>query len=243
VSGSGKRLAAVAAMAAFAALVLVPVSFGGTDTDRQTVKLTFNKHRPGKASGLTFDIDYVNPADPQAKPPAVRRVVTQLARGARFDTSVPDACTASDAELMASGEAACPPGSKVGEGVVTVDTGVPGPNRFVTADVDLLNNTDQLIFVNTLRGGSARTIIRGKVNGRTTTTDAGMLPGTPPDGGSIDTVHIELRRLAEGAGAYIRTPRRCPRSHRWKNRVTFTYADGVTQSVKSPSPCKRRSAG
>ena len=67
------------------------------------------------------------PVDPEAKPPAVRRVVTVLPRGARYDTSVPGACTATDAELIAQGGAACPPESAIGGGVVTVDTGVAGP--------------------------------------------------------------------------------------------------------------------
>jgi hypothetical protein len=243
--GSQRRKVGVFALCAASSLlalsfVLAPAGFGGTDTDRQTAKLTFNKHRPAKPSGVTLDIDYVNPADPQAKPPAVRRVVTRLARRARLDTSVPEACRASDPELMAAGEAACPPGSEVGEGVVTVDTGLPGPARFVTADIDFLNNDDELIFVNTVRGSGARTVIRGEVRGREITTDAGMLPGTPPDGGSIDTVHVELRRVVEGGRAYIRSPKRCPRTRRWMNSVTFTYADGVTQSVDSPSACKRK---
>ena len=35
-------------------------------------------------------IDYVNPDDRDAKPPAVRRVVEVLASGSRIDTSVPE---------------------------------------------------------------------------------------------------------------------------------------------------------
>src|SRR5207237_5980407 len=95
--------------------------------------------------------------------PAVRRVVLSDAPGTQIDTSVPQLCTASDAQLMLLGGAACPAGSKVGQGVVTVDSGVPGPGRFVTADVDFFNNTHQLIYLNTIRGTSARTVIRASV--------------------------------------------------------------------------------
>jgi hypothetical protein len=169
--------------------------------------------------------------------------VVRLASGARIDTSAPQLCTASDPELMLLGESACPPGSKVGQGVVTVDTGIPGPGRIVTADVAFLNNTDQLIYVNTARGTSARTVIRADVGSNTIVTDAPLLPGTPPDGGAIDTVHISFPPLVRDGRAYVTTPPRCPPSRRWINQVSFTYADGVTQTVDSPSPCKSAVAG
>jgi hypothetical protein len=239
-----RRAARTAVLAAVGGtLLFAATSPGGSDEPRQTAKLTLNKKKANKATGLALRIDYVNPDDPEAKPPAVRKVVTRLAPGAHYDVSVPDPCPASDTELMVSGEGACPPGSKVGEGVVTVDTGVPGPGRFIVADIDFLLNGHELIYVNTVRGSGARTIIRAKASEREVTTDVSMLPGTPPDGAAIDTAHVEFRRLVEGLGAqrraFIRTPGRCPRrTQQWMNSVTFTYADGATQSVPSASPCK-----
>jgi len=233
-----KTIGAIGALATLFMLGIVAVSAGDPGASRQTAKLTFGEKKPGVASGVFLDVDYVNPDDPAAKPPAVRRVVLRLASGARFDTSAPELCTASDAELMLLGESACRPGSKVGQGVVTVDTGIPGPGRFVTADVDFFNNTDQLILLSTVRGTSARTVIRAQVGSNETVTDVAMLPGTPPDGGAIDTVHVQLLRLVRGGRAYVTTPPRCPPSQRWINQVSFTYADGVTQTVDSPSPCK-----
>ena len=171
-------------------------------------------------------------------------MTTVLPRGARFDTSVPAACTASDAELTAEGGAACPAGSAIGGGVITVDTGLPGDGRIVTADVEFFNNTDEFIYVNTVRGTSARTIIRATVEGRRTVTDAGMLPGTPPDGGAIDTVEIAVENASatvDGvARNYITTPKRCrgrKDDPHWTTRVVFTYADGVTQTVPTHTPC------
>jgi len=223
------------------ALVLGTVTASAADpgSSRQTAKLIFGKKKPGVASGVFVDIDYVNPDHPAAKPPAVRRVVLRPAPGARFDTSVPELCAASDAELMLLGESACPPGSKVGEGVVTVDTGIPGPARIVTADVDFLNNAGQLIYVNTVRGTGARTVIRAQVSSNEIVTDAGMLPGTPPDGGAIDTVHVNFPPLVHGGHGYFTTPPRCPASRQWTNQLSFTYADGVQQTVQNTSPCKR----
>jgi hypothetical protein len=174
-------------------------------------------------------------------------VRTILPPGAKYDTSVPESCTASDAELMLEGGAACPAGSAIGGGVITVDTGIPGA-RIVTADAEFFNNaTDpdgEFIYVNTVRGTALRVIIRADVTKTSTVTTATFLPGTPPDGGAIDTVDIEIdsvSRLVDGKRRnYITTPRKCPKAKHWTTRVEFTYPDGVTEGVDTEVPCKRR---
>lgn len=219
-------------------------AFAAGDYDRQASEYLLTEQRPGHGTSEHFVFDYVNPDDPNAKPPAVRQVTTILPRGGRYDTSVPGLCTANDAELTAQGGAACPADSALGGGVITVDTGAPGDARIVTADVEFFNNTDEFIYVNTIRGSDARTIIRARVEGDRTITDADMLPGTPPDGGSIDTVDIHVDNVSSGSRDYITTPPVC-RGRRadphWTTRVRFTYADGVTQTVPTHTACKRRS--
>ena len=220
------------------------------DGSRQTASFTLTETSPASSTGERFEFDYVNPDDPAAKPPAVRRVVTILPRGARYDPSVPGSCTASDAELILLGAEACPPDSAIGGGVVTVDTGLPGPARIVTADVEFFNNAEdpdgEFIYLNTVRGSGVRTVIRADVTRRRTVTEAGVLPGTPPDGGSIDTVDVDVAdvsRVVDGERRnYVTTPRRCPRSGVWITRVRFTYSDGVTQTVPTANPCERRAA-
>jgi len=218
-------------------LLLIPTAANAQDGSRQDASLLFTESRPGVATGVELLIDYVNPADPAAKPPAVRRVVVELAHGARYDTSVPELCPATDAELMALGTAACPAGSIVGEGVITLDTGIPGPGRFIASDTTFFNDTDELIFLNKERQSDGHIVVRGQVGERTITSEAPFLPGAPPDGTAIDTVQITDHAISNGSGNYITTPPRCPRSRRWINRVTFTYDDGVTQSVTTASPC------
>ena len=230
--------------------VLIPVGLAAGSGPRQAATATLTEERPGRSTGEHFAFDYVNPDDPSGKPPAVAKVMTVLPRGGRFDPSVPDSCTASDAELMLSGGAACPPGSAIGGGVITVDTGLPEPARIVTADVEFFNNaTDpegEFIYVNTVRGTPARVIIRADVTKHATVTEAGFLPGTLPDGGAIDTVDVdvaEVSRVIDGKRRnYITTPRRCPKSKRWTTRVEFTYPDGVTESVKTKNKCRRKQA-
>ncbi len=230
-------------LAAVGGLALAALAQAGGDYDRQASEYLLTEQQPNRGTSETFVFDYTNPDDPNAKPPAVRRVVTILPRGARYDTSVPGLCEASDAELVAQGGAACPPESAIGGGVVTVDTGAPGEARIVTADVEFFNNTDEFIYVNTARGSGARTIIRAAVERDRTITDAGMLPGTPPDGGSIDTVDLHVDNVSNNGGNYITTPKVCrgrKDDRHWTTRVSFTYADGVTQVVPTHTPCRGR---
>jgi hypothetical protein len=242
VSEQARHLLLISALALTATLAFLPVHAAGQSGSRQTASLLFTAQEPGSATGLVLRIDYRDPDHPRAKPPAVRRVVTELAPGARYDTAVPDLCTASNAQLMLFGAPACPEGSLVGEGVVTVDSGVPGPARFVAADVDFLNNVDEQIFVNTVQGTPARTVLRANLDGGRNSVNAPFLPGTPPDGGAIDTVTVRdfriVRELDGERHAYITTPPRCPDRGFWGNRASFTYYDGVTQTVTSHSPCE-----
>jgi hypothetical protein len=217
------------------------LALAGGPNSRQDATYKLTQTQPSSSTAEKFKFDYVNPDDPQGKPPAVAKVVTKLPRGARFDTSVPGSCTASDAELMAQGAGACPEDSLIGGGVVTVDTGLPGPGRIVTADVVFANNAEdpegEFIYINTVRdGGLARTVIRADVRKRKTVTVAGMLPGLPPDGGAIDTVDIKVNAVTEGNNFYATTPRRC-KPGGWITSVRFVYPDGVSQVEKTRTPC------
>jgi len=239
ICSTAAALAALAALAGFAPLT----SLGGSGDHRQSARYTLTQHQPGRSTGERFVVDYVNPGDPTGKPPAVRRVVTMLPLKSRYDTSVPGLCTASDAELILRGAAACPGDSRIGGGLVTVDTGFPGPGRFVKADVEFFNNTDEFIYLNTVRDSGARTVIRAELNGRKRITDAGQLPGTPPDGGAIDTVDVRVAGVSTVRDGkrrnYITTPPHCPPRGFWITATRFVYADGASQTVKSRVRCER----
>ncbi|HYU61970.1 MAG TPA: hypothetical protein VEK39_14520 [Solirubrobacterales bacterium] len=228
----------VGAILALIGLMTAAPAAYAADGSRQDATLTFTETKPGTSTGLELHIDYVNPNDPNAKPPAVRTVVTELAAGARFNTAVPELCTASDAELMALGAAGCPAGSVAGEGAVTLDTGLPGPARFIASDATLLNNTDELIFLFTDRQSGERLVTRSQVGERTVVSEVPFLPGTPPDGAALDTVELTGFAISSESGNYLTTPQECPADDRyWINRVHFTYFDSVTQVVETRSPC------
>jgi hypothetical protein len=144
--------------------------------------------------------------------------------------------------VMAQGEGACPEGSRVGDGVITVDTGFPGPNRFIVADTTFFNNAGELIFLSQDRATGGRVVSRSVVQERRIISEAPPLPGTPPDGGAIDRVRVDLDQVTTRSDGevqrYITTPELCPEGKgRWTNMARFIYADGVTQRVKSRSLC------
>jgi Ca2+-binding RTX toxin-like protein len=75
-------------------------------------------------------------------------------------------------------------------------------------------------------------------------TDLAPLPGAPPDGGAIDVVDFRLNQISREIGGvrrgYITTPGNCPESRAWRNTLTFTYADGVSQTTATDSSCVKR---
>src|SRR5215213_3062494 len=201
----------------------------------------FTTVRPGASSGRHAETDLVNPADRDAKPTSFSHVRVVFAPGTVVDTGALPRCDASDAELMASGAAACPTSTRVGRGVIDLDSGVPGPGRHLLVDVVFLNARDQLVFVTTQRSNGARVILRGRYShGNRLDVDVPLVPGAPPDGAAETHELIDLAAHSSGGRAYIRTPRSCPASGRWTNAVTYTFRDGVTQTFTTHAPCRRR---
>jgi hypothetical protein len=219
---------------------------GQSEQQRQTYRETFTTDVPGAGSGRTYAIDYVNPAAPDGKPHAFSQLHLELAEGARFDTSALPYCDASDAELIAQGASACPPETVVGTDETVVDSGATGPGRYFTADFVFLNNKDELILVPTVRENGARIVVRARIGVRTLDIDNPMIPGTPPDGGAAKSQRgrFEPRSSVRDGRQlnYITTPPTCPARGFWVNRITYTYRDGVKQTVESRSPCKSPAA-
>jgi hypothetical protein len=211
---------------------------------RQTGTVTFSSRTPGTATGLSESAVYVNPTDPSAKPPAVRETVTTFASGFQIDTSVPAQCTASDQTLQAEGDAACPAASRVGGGSATLATGLSGPGASFPVDIDAFNDRDQIVFIFKAHGtGAVAGVVRGMVeHGETLATAIPSEPGGPPDfQSSLKQIQLNLDRITVMRGgrviSYLRTPPRCPSSDQWVSHTTFTYSDGVSQTLAASTPC------
>jgi hypothetical protein len=213
----------------------------GSERDYQTASLRFIESTPGRPSGYRVRIDYTNPDDPEAKPPSVRKVAEIFPRGTRINTAAPARCAASDAELMLRGRSACPRSAIVGTGFIRLDTGVPGPGRYLREDVTFLNNTRQLIYLTKDRATGARTVVRAQVRGHRVVTEAPLLPGAAPDGTAIDVVRgnfPRLVRMRDGRRrAYVTTPEHCGARGYWVAKVRFAYHDGTNQSETTRNRC------
>jgi hypothetical protein len=230
---------------AVAALCAIPAP--GTAGDRtpaadarQSATLRFTSARPGAPTGLDYAADWFDPANPEGKPYSVKTIVLELAPGSVRDTSVPARCTATDAELIAIGAAACPAASKIGEGELITDTGSPGViPRYGTNQVTSFNAADEVINLAESQDPPTRVVSRGRIEGDTVTFDIPAVPGNAPPDPYLAFRHQTLAGppIVTAAGAALRTPPRCPADGEWTNRLTFVYRDDVSQTVESPSPC------
>jgi hypothetical protein len=208
--------------------------------ERQTGTIAFSTQRASAPTALSEAASYRNPDDPAGKPPAVRRIVVHYPVGFRIDTSVPPQCQASDQELQLQGHAACPAGSKVGTGSTEFATGLPGSAATFDVDLEVLNNRDQLIFLAKPHGSNAVLNVgrSSAVNG-TVTTDIAATPGGPPDGqSSVRRIQFDLQQVTGPGGAsYLTTPPTCPAIAAWTSQATFSYSDGISQTIQVATPC------
>lgn len=223
----------------------VPVAPAAAAGARQSGGATFTTTHPGAATGADTNLDFWNPDDPAAKTPSLRSFTIKWPAGTVIDTTVPDQCTATDAELYAEGSAACPPGSRLGGGTLVSDTGSTDPSypRYVTNIVDQFNNRDELIGVaNSVGDPSIRTVTRSKIAGTTYST---TIPPFPTFSMTDPFVGFKSWRLHSDAYvrnglAAFRTPPHCPKAGYWTVAMTFTYWDGVTQALTNRSACTKK---
>src|SRR5947199_6070170 len=218
-----------------AALVAAAVASGAAPaTAAGPAKVTYNDRftttTPGASSGRLFSDAFADPADPQAKPPAVAHFRLDLPAGARFDTTAIPECGATDAQLMAQGASACATGSRIGGEVFTADTGLD-QNRYITADVDFLNEKDGLIILSRDRQSGARVVTHGKVGPSSEDIDVPMLPGTPPDGGVDKRENATFAATAGPSGAYLTTPPDCPAAGDRKSTRLNSSHLGISYAV------------
>ncbi|MEJ7786845.1 MAG: hypothetical protein WKF96_18745 [Solirubrobacteraceae bacterium] len=212
---------------------------GARTADRQVVSDLFTSQVPDSSTGRTFAVDFFDPADPAAMPIPARKVVIELHPGARFDTNAVPQCKATDAELLILGPSACPAASQVGTNEVLIDHSFPPPGpRYTISDVKIFNDADALILLGESRGAPfiPRTLIRAPVSENRLEISAGFIPGTGPFGGARKRERADF----PARDNFLTTPRKCPKSGFWTNHATYTYADGISQTSFTRSPCVKK---
>jgi hypothetical protein len=223
----------------------------GTGT-RETVNQSFTTKQPHSPTGLSFSASYHAADDQHGNPPYMRRVVFDPPRGMRYDTSVPESCSASDAELRVMGPAACPAGSRLGNGTVEGRVMEPVAHDFAIDHfkhpVDVVNNANEQILLIKSEG---YTVVRGHIR-----PDGSMAWNTPtcfpspPAGGCVDDYILQLksstvlapykRTMGGRVRSYATTPAKCPASGYWRTKARFWWRDGSVDRVVSKQPCRRK---
>ncbi|HEX8083244.1 MAG TPA: hypothetical protein VF529_03075 [Solirubrobacteraceae bacterium] len=226
------QAAAAAALSAAAALLAVAApAFAG---ERAALAMPFTATTPGTQTGLTMDLRYMNPDDPNAKPPTISKLAFFLPEGTRLDPTALPVCEASDQEIQARGRDACPAESLVGTGTLDVWLGAPGdPQR---TDLALFNGPSQIIEILLFEGTNTtaafeRLFIEGAV---IRANPAQVPPNAPPEDRAAAS-HIVWDIPAHGG--YLVTPRAC--DGKWTVRGEFEFADGSRASTASDQACTR----
>ena len=222
-------------------LLLLPAAAAAESTPAVDFGLRLTSERPSTLTGLDLHILYKNPSDPNAKPPALTKLMLEAPEGTRFDGAAVSACHASDQELMARGRDACPDASRVGGGNLTVMTGFGPPVDPFATDATLFNSGDGIVELFTQKGsntalGTDRTKF-GPPN--TLTAHPPTIPGGPPDGKTaVRDIRFNYKPIRGAGGkAFITTPPDCPSRGLWISRLTFSYADGNTYHASSTTTC------
>jgi hypothetical protein len=207
---------------------------------------TLTSASPATGTGFHEEIDYFNPDAPDEKPYAVQRIVIDLHEGTRIDTSVPEQCKASSDDFMTKGADACPPESRVGGGVVEIDTGSTGGPlpRIIKNELTLFNDEDTIILFteSTNTDPAIRNAGRSIAKDGQFISEAPSLPGFPPPEPytAIRSVRLDVENVSavvDGKSRYyLTTPSECT-SGEWRNTATFTYRSGAEYSVESTTPC------
>lgn len=208
------------------ALAVASVALGGQD--RQDVeRLEFTTDKPDKATGVKSRIDF---EDPATSDEAVEKIVTKFEKGTEYDDSVPRRCKASDEELRQEGADACPARSIIGDGVIRARAF----NMDGAADVTLLNNRNEVIFLSRVRDFAApvRFVDRARVE-----EDERKLIVKTPDEFAVQKVRLNVLRITNSGDEYLKTPDKCPDSGHWINELNFTYRDGAKDEERVKSPC------
>jgi hypothetical protein len=217
---------------------------------RETVDQGFTTKRPHSPTGITYAGAYHAAGDPGGNPPFLERMVFYPPPGMRYDTSVPDRCSAPDAVLQVMGPDACPAGSRLGGGTIEGLIFAPFTHAFVMDHfehpLEILNNAGEQVVLVHSEGYS---VVRGRFlpDGSLEFAGTGCFP-KPPAGECPDDYVMQLRsstslppytRMRDGhLRGYATTPLKCPDSGYWRTTMRLWWADGSTDSVVSRQPCR-----
>ncbi len=216
---------------------------------RETVDQRYTAKRANAPTGASFTGAYHAAGDTKGNPPYMRRMTFYPPKGMRYDTTVPDRCTASDLELEVRGMAACPKGSRVGGGTTSGIFYEPIAHSFSSPydnALDIVNSANEQVMVIQTPGGY--TVVRGRIRPDQSVEFASptCFPA-PPASRQCAVDHVlqlgvktSMPAYTRMSRSYLTTPAKCPARRFWRTRIRFWWADGSVDTVATDSPCRRR---
>jgi hypothetical protein len=235
------------------------MTFGKTATATSTSK-------PNTATPTFLSEDSLDPANGAnfQQPPQDDLDTIIFPPGTTLDQSAAPQCNATDAQFAQKGEAACPKKSNVGSGHARLRTKFQSAGE-IQATVTLFNGKNKKLLTYVNPQGANPQIIRTSVQGKKGKNQKFSIPvpvscvlGSPPDctsngtsAGDVRIVHLDLtipklvlKKKKNGKTIKIpllKTPKKCPASHKWTFTFKFHHRDGSTTDVKtSDVPCKNK---
>jgi hypothetical protein len=203
-----------------------------------TIEQTNTSSEPNTPTGTSYTGTYHAAGDPNADPPYMRGMTFYPPEGTRYETSVPERCTATDAEISLRGPAACPAGSHLGAGTTT--------GKFMGSvnelPIDMFNNTDEVIMV--VGSPGVFTVSRGKIapDQSVTFESPTCFPSInvarcPVDDALQLSSTMTMPPYVRGGRGYLTTPPTCPAVGYWETPVYFWWADGSDETMVTRQPC------
>lgn len=206
-----------------------------------TVDHRYTTTQPNTSTGFSYTGTYHAAGDPAGDPPYMRKMVFYPPPGLRYDTSVPERCTASDIQLQLEGPSACPAGSRLGGGT--------GRAKFMGEEssfqIDVFNNTNEQVMV--IHSPLIATVSRGRIAPDGTIEYASptcypALVTCPTDTVLQTGSSVTTQPYTRDGRGYTTTPPKCPKAGHWTSSIRFWWADGAEDTVVTKQPCTRPAA-
>lgn len=219
--------------------LLAPQAAQARAHEKLIADLQLTSHTPGTPTGLTLHLVWPDNG-PDGRPKPEAKGVFTLPDGAQIDESAVPTCTASDTELELEGGAACPAGSDLGPGQVSLLTGAGAPVDPLLLDNEWYHGPSQIFALFTPHGAPRPilTVNRVKIEGTSFVAQPSLPPGVQPGSKTVPKQSDqEVREIVNNGHAFVTTPPACPASGEWVSHSSVTYDDGSVDTATSETPC------
>ena len=163
----------------------------------------------------------------------IDRVRFKLPSGSRFDTAAVARCSKTPQQIEAEGgpAKACPEESAIGEGEATA---VVGGNP-LKIPLRVWNRRNAMII--NFQIGDTGFFAIAPIEGRTISVPLNQAPALDAKATGFS---LTIERQPAGEDPYLRAPRVCPGSRKWRSQLEYRTFQGGTTTLRDTVSCKRR---